>query len=79
MSMTEQKSDCPSRELLSELVDLENAGVELDGHWRAVSVHVTRCAECGRIVAGYREVNRLVVRLSEPPPILSERIISCSI
>lgn len=76
MSMTEQKSDCPSRELLSELVDLENAGVELDGHWRAVSVHVTRCAECGRIVAGYREVNRLVVRLSEPPPILSERIIA---
>ena len=76
MSMTEQKSDCPSRELLSELVDLENAGVELDGHWRAVSVHVTRCAECGKVVAGYREVDRLVVRLSEPPPILSERIIA---
>ena len=76
MSMTEQKSDCPSRELLSELVDLENAGVELDGHWRAVSVHVSRCAECGKVVAGYREVDRLVVRLSEPPPILTERIIA---
>ena len=76
MSMTEQKSECPSRELLSELVDLENAGVELDGHWRTVSVHVSRCAECGKVVAGYREVDRLVVRLSEPPPILTERIIA---
>ncbi|MBR5024710.1 MAG: hypothetical protein IKX48_06560, partial [Victivallales bacterium] len=28
------------------------------------------------IVAGYREVNRLVVRLSEPPSVLTERIIS---
>ena len=76
MSMTEQKTECPSRELLSEFVDLENAGVELDGHWHAVSVHVSRCAECGKIVAGYREVNRLVVRLSEPPSVLTERIIS---
>ena len=76
MSMTEQKSECPSRELLSEFVDLEGTGLEAEGHWRAVSVHVSRCAECGKVVAGYREVNRLVVRLSEPPPILSERIIS---
>ena len=76
MSMTEQKTECPSRELLSEFVDLESAGVELDGHWHAVSVHVSRCAECGKIVAGYREVNRLVVRLSEPPSVLTERIIS---
>ena len=76
MSMTEQKTECPSRELLSEFVDLENTGVELDGHWHAVSVHVSRCAECGKIVAGYREVNRLVVRLSEPPSVLTERIIS---
>ena len=76
MSMTEQKTECPSRELLSEFVDLENAGVELDGHWHAVSVHVSRCAECGKIVAGYREVNRLVVRLSEPPSVLTERIIA---
>ena len=76
MSMTEQKTECPSRELLSEFVDLESAGVELDGHWHAVSVHVSRCAACGKIVAGYREVNRLVVRLSEPPSVLTERIIS---
>ena len=76
MSMTEQKTECPSRELLSEFVDLESAGVELDGHWHAVSVHVSRCAECGKIVAGYREVNRLVVRLSEPPSVLTERIIA---
>jgi len=76
MSMTEQKTECPSRELLSEFVDLESAGVELDGHWHAVSVHVSRCAECGKIVTGYREVNRLVVRLSEPPSVLSERIIA---
>ncbi|MBR5838721.1 MAG: hypothetical protein IKZ84_09270, partial [Victivallales bacterium] len=76
MSMTEQKTECPSRELLSEFVDLESAGVELDGHWHAVSVHVSRCTECGKIVAGYREVNRLVVRLSEPPSVLTERIIS---
>ncbi len=76
MSMTEQKTECPSRELLSEFVDLESAGVKLDGHWHAVSVHVSRCAECGKVVAGYREVNRLVVRLSEPPSVLTERIIA---
>ena len=76
MNMTEQKSECPSRELLSEFVDVEGTERMKELRWQEVSLHVGRCAECGRIVVGYREVNRLVGRLSEPSFDLSGKIIA---
>ena len=75
MSMKDEKTDCPSRELLSEFVDMEKLGLASEGHWRDVAAHVAVCAECGKVVAGYRQVDGLVSRLCEPPEGLAGRII----
>ncbi|MCR4572857.1 MAG: hypothetical protein K5787_03740 [Lentisphaeria bacterium] len=75
MSMNVEKTDCPSRELLSEFVDMEKLGLASEGHWRDVAAHVAVCTECGKIVAGYRQVDEMVGHLCEPPKGLAGRII----